>query len=1012
MELRARRFWLSLFVPFFVILSINTFAQSPKAGPSHGRETKHGQVNVTQLAAWEAAMPIFKGRQVPVHEPLRDPRIVPLGPRAKGTKAQDPDEGRDHGQLFGGGIRFTDCDPPIDSFFGLDDVGPFYPPDTHGAVGLNHVVSSTNNAIRFHTRTGTIIATVTQEGFWSSLGPFSFGPFDPKMAYDPYQDRYMAVALDGSDTTSNILLGVSQTGDPTGTWNLYKIKSDATSQNWFDYPTIGFNKKWIVLNGNMFPVANSSYYNALFVFDKQSMYSGGPANYTRFTDSLGFNLAPALTYDANLDDLFVVDSFDGASGTLRLNRIKGAVGAEQFEFVANSIVPQTWFFGNPAANQLGTGSQLDTIDERIINAVYRNGRVWCTHGVEPISGPPRASVHWCEIDAASGGVIQSGLIDDPSGANFSWIPSIAVNQNGDAAVGFARSSGSQYAGAYYAFRLAADTPGVMRPECLLKAGEGPYDNFRWGDYSATQVDPTDNTTFWTVQEYAVAPQDRFATWWGHFAAIPPPITLSISPNVVIAGDSATGTILLGAPAPFGGASVNITVDDPTAVTFSTPVVIPEGGTSGTFPIGTSGNVNGTTVVNFTATYGPDTSSAQLTIRPYISAVEFFDPFSGKWFPSHFEVGGGTVSGRVTLNFPADEPDGTVVDLTSDFPDIVSVTPSITIQGGQKVGFFTLFTNPVAQDTPVAITASAHGSSAFSFDTVLAPVPISLNVSPNTVAGGSNATGLVSLNGVAPAGGLLLQLSSDSQYATVDSDLLIQPGKSYGAFPIATTLPPASVTANIGASYNGVTASATLRITGIAVSNFVINPSTVAGGNQTTGVVTLARSAPAQGLDIEFSSSSPVINPANLHINPGQTQGMVVIKTTPTASNTLVPIEARVAGSAPGSGKTASLLVTATGVTSVTVTPTVMHAGTTTLNGWVFLTNPAPASGAVVTLTLTPPGEGSTNPSGSVKVLAGATKAQFSFTAPGMGGTRPAKVTVKATYPAGVTKSADIRILYP
>jgi len=69
---------------------------------------------------------------------------------------------------------------------------------------------------------------------------------------------------------------------------------------------------------------------------------------------------------------------------------------------------------------------------------------------------------------------------------------------------------------------------------LLKTGEAPYyktgqtmgipgggtDN-RWGDYSATVVDPTDNVTFWTLQEYAQTPDpgtgaSRWGTWWGTF----------------------------------------------------------------------------------------------------------------------------------------------------------------------------------------------------------------------------------------------------------------------------------------------------------------------------------------------------------------------------------------------------------------------------------------------------------------------------------------------------------------
>ncbi|HQU13735.1 MAG TPA: hypothetical protein PKV70_05760, partial [Thermodesulfobacteriota bacterium] len=49
---------------------------------------------------------------------------------------------------------------------------------------------------------------------------------------------------------------------------------------------------------------------------------------------------------------------------------------------------------------------------------------------------------------------------------------------------------------------------------------------RWGDYSATVVDPTDNVTFWTVQEYAAIPISgisQWGTWWGKFTpgAAPP-----------------------------------------------------------------------------------------------------------------------------------------------------------------------------------------------------------------------------------------------------------------------------------------------------------------------------------------------------------------------------------------------------------------------------------------------------------------------------------------------------------
>ena len=58
------------------------------------------------------------------------------------------------------------------------------------------------------------------------------------------------------------------------------------------------------------------------------------------------------------------------------------------------------------------------------------------------------------------------------------------------------------------------------------------DRNRWGDYSATQVDPTDDLTLWTIQEYARIPvghgdaSGRWGVWWGRVgggAELPRPV---------------------------------------------------------------------------------------------------------------------------------------------------------------------------------------------------------------------------------------------------------------------------------------------------------------------------------------------------------------------------------------------------------------------------------------------------------------------------------------------------------
>jgi hypothetical protein len=185
--------------------------------------------------------------------------------------------------------------------------------------------------------------------------------------------------------------------------------------------------------------------------------------------------------------------------------------------------------GSPvSAAQSGSAQKIDTGFVRIANVVFRDGSLWCTHTVGlPAASPTRNAVFWYELLPAAGPptMVQQGVIEDASGAASYFFPSIAVNSRRDALIGFAGSSASSFAGGYYAGRSSRDPPGSMQAIQLLKAGEASHFRAdsaglnRWGDYTATVVDPADPLVFWTIQQYAVSPagQDRWGTWWGRIS---------------------------------------------------------------------------------------------------------------------------------------------------------------------------------------------------------------------------------------------------------------------------------------------------------------------------------------------------------------------------------------------------------------------------------------------------------------------------------------------------------------
>ena len=435
------------------------------------------------------------------------------------------------------------------SFLALGDDNTTIPPDTQGTVGPKHLMTTLNSQVRIQNKDGTVASTVSMNTFWSSM---SVGEaFDPRVVYDPYANRWIfSAGADPQIASASILVGVSQTSDPTGKWNLYKIKADAGGTLWADFPTLGFNGKWIVVQANMFSDASDAFsHSNIWALNKANLYAGGSGSYTLLKSTAGFTQFPAVTYDNQITTEYLLELWNGSIGQLRLSTVTGAVGNEVLTVgVAFPSTGAIWQESGGVTNfapQLGSVLKIDLDDTRILNCVYRNGAVWAAQTVYlPGTGTPtRSAAQWWQIDTSAGHigrVLQRGRIDDPTN-NFDFAyPSIAVNKNGDAMVGYSRFGASQYASANYAFHAAGDAAGTNEGDILLKAGEGPYykdfgshDN-RWGDYSNTAVDPANDSDLWTIQEYASF-SSNWGTWWGQLALASssptPTITPSSTPSV-------------------------------------------------------------------------------------------------------------------------------------------------------------------------------------------------------------------------------------------------------------------------------------------------------------------------------------------------------------------------------------------------------------------------------------------------------------------------------------------------
>jgi len=164
-----------------------------------------------------------------------------------------------------------------------------------------------------------------------------------------------------------------------------------------------------------------------------------------------------------------------------------------------SVSPYT---APPFPIQPDGSSNLDDGDSRFSALVYEVGGVlYAVHGTQV---GDRAAVRWYRIDPVNKKVLESGTLNDPNKDLF--YPSIAANSMGTVVIAYNGSSASTFISSFAVIGTTSNSVTSFGQPLLLRSGAASYQRTnsfgtsRWGDYSATSVDPADPTRFWTIQE--------------------------------------------------------------------------------------------------------------------------------------------------------------------------------------------------------------------------------------------------------------------------------------------------------------------------------------------------------------------------------------------------------------------------------------------------------------------------------------------------------------------------------
>jgi hypothetical protein len=446
---------------------------------------------------------------------------------------------------------------------------PFFAADVMAAVGPNHVVELLNGIIAVYDKSGVLLATNSMTNFFSlSYGgtnyPTGSSITDPRLLYDSASQCWVASALDVpvSGLGGQAILAVCTNQNPTNVntgWTRYVIPVQQAGAN-SDFDTLGLDANGIYISV-LHRISNTNSGHAVVAIKKPDIYSGNCVTsvLTNNNDLTLWTLQPAVNFDsvpANGYVWFVAKGPPTLSGSyqggdimyrrLQWTGTNAAWADPNWSNVSSSVNYQDYYdfdgtnttvvpsSGISAPQQNGT-TPLWKVGSRLAMTCVRNGFLWTCHAVgfagttgtytgdSSGSSVDRSAIQWFQFqiapDSSSLALANHGRVFDSTSSNNPWwyhFPSLMVNCAGDMLAGFSGSSATNYIGAFYTWRLAGGAT-LSQPILIQSGAITVSENIQWGDYSTTTLDPGDDWTFWTVQEYAtpwIAPRGTTNGYWG------------------------------------------------------------------------------------------------------------------------------------------------------------------------------------------------------------------------------------------------------------------------------------------------------------------------------------------------------------------------------------------------------------------------------------------------------------------------------------------------------------------
>jgi hypothetical protein len=581
----------TLFAIFGASLSVSLLAQPTQthyAAPKNitGQLTLSGTVNLMQTSQAAQVMGASKFQSMGAATssqtkpaPLRPPQNWHPGPLGSPTPTGS------------GSVPMTSMTISASNTFGLLGLTHFdqrnanggnqfsvEPPNASIAVGNSMVLEGVNNAVQVYTTSGTPLlpAVLSSNQVFGVLpainrttGFNGVFPTDMRVFYDQTLNRFFIIqraqdndANGNNLDSSHLYIAVSQTGDATGTYNIYVMvttnSSHAGCPCYPDYPQIGADQYGFYISTNEFNTTFNNFVDAqIFAIAKASLAANSTAptivQYL-LSDFTGYEFAiqPVTTpigasyflanggleyfvstngsssQDSNLAVWALANTatLATASPNLTLTRINTPVLSYTFPGVATQM-PGPLPYGSTLSPP-GLVANLDGGDTRVQSAVYTGGRIYVTFTTEAqdelgnnvVGGAYVILSPTVRNNILTAPVLRQGYLLVQK--NHLMRPAIAVTAQGRGAIAMTLVGPNYFPSAAF---VPINTYSTGTTVQIVSPGAGPEDGFsgypnqgfpetgiaRWGDYNAATV-ASDGSIWMTTEFIPNAPRTTLANW--------------------------------------------------------------------------------------------------------------------------------------------------------------------------------------------------------------------------------------------------------------------------------------------------------------------------------------------------------------------------------------------------------------------------------------------------------------------------------------------------------------------